>query len=576
LSAEIYDPRTGQWSSAAPMTGARNAPLGIALFDGRVLGLGVAAPYVQGADGVWRPNAAEIYDPKTDRWSLAASNAFESKNAFVARLANGRVVEAGGGVYGLINVYDPFHDSWSRQGQLPSGRAVTGARMNDGRLMVLTAGGRPGKEGATALYNIHDMSWVPGAPPDRIFSSAVLIPREDGKVAAAGVDESDRGLHAEIYDPAFDRWTAESAPKNAGGSGAIARAGRFAVVVGGPRDGAPSRRVEVYDAREQSWHEAALTVARADPALAPLDDTHLLVIGGRGERGVLDTSEVVDLGGPESPGGGGAPVAGAEPAPAPPAAPPPETYPRKGPLRPHDFALVVGIDRYERLPPADFAENDALDVSRLLEAVGVPEENTVVLSGSDASRTEVEKYLEGWLPRRVKPDSRVYFFYSGHGSPDIKAGTPYLMPWDADASYLKNTALPLSRLYASLGRLPVKNVVAFVDACFSGTGDRSVVAPGLRPLVSVRAPAILPPRLSVLSAAASDQTAGSLTDRKHGLFTYYLLLGLSGSADANGDGHVTLEELYAYARRRVTVDARRQRREQTPVLTTTVPGLRLY
>jgi uncharacterized caspase-like protein len=153
---------------------------------------------------------------------------------------------------------------------------------------------------------------------------------------------------------------------------------------------------------------------------------------------------------------------------------------------------------------------------------------------------------------------------------------PYLMPWDADAAFLKSTSLPLERLYAALGRLPAKNVVAFIDACFSGTGARSVSAAGLRPLVTVRVPLSIPPRLSVLTATEADQTAGSLPEREHGLFSYYLLEGLSGGADSDHDGHVTLTEIYSYARRHVAVDARQQHREQTPTLTTADPTLRLY
>jgi uncharacterized caspase-like protein len=38
----------------------------------------------------------------------------------------------------------------------------------------------------------------------------------------------------------------------------------------------------------------------------------------------------------------------------------------------------------------------------------------------------------------------------------------------------------------------------------------------------------------------------------HGVFTYYLLKGLGGAADANGDGTVTAEELFRYVQREVS------------------------
>jgi uncharacterized caspase-like protein len=284
----------------------------------------------------------------------------------------------------------------------------------------------------------------------------------------------------------------------------------------------------------------------------------------------------------------GEPPAEPEPAPAPPpyrapvraapvaAAPSAPSFQpaRRAAERPHDFAVVVGVGRYERLPPADFAEDDARDAAAMLMALGVPEENVVTLSGPRATMTEVVKYVEEWLPKRVFPDSRVYFFYSGHGAPDVDNGTPYLMPWDADASFVKSTALPLSRLYDALGKLPVRDVIAVLDACFSGAGGRSVLPSGARPLVKVRMPKSAKPKISILAAAEADEIAGSLPERRHGLFTWYVLQGLNGAAGK--DGHLTLEQLHAYVRKRVILDARGQAREQTPTLTSPRPGLKLY
>lgn len=35
-------------------------------------------------------------------------------------------------------------------------------------------------------------------------------------------------------------------------------------------------------------------------------------------------------------------------------------------------------------------------------------------AGALLSKSAIEKNLEAWLPRMVKPDSRVYFYFSGH------------------------------------------------------------------------------------------------------------------------------------------------------------------
>jgi hypothetical protein len=255
--------------------------------------------------------------------------------------------------------------------------------------------------------------------------------------------------------------------------------------------------------------------------------------------------------------------------------PPLNDSPRADAPRPNDYALVVGIESYRSIPKADFGEDDAKSVKTYLQALGVPPQNVVLLTGQRASRADIAKYLEEWLPAVVKKNSRVYFYYSGHGAPEPKTGTAYLVPWDGDPLFLKSTAVSISKLYADLSALPAKESIVMLDSCFSGTGGRSVMAPGTRPLVLSRDAAAIPDRMTVLSASGAGEIAGSLDLRRHGLFTYYMLRGLAGEADANRDGHMTAGELLDYVRTQVGNTARRSNRDQTPRLLGN-PSLRLY
>lgn len=120
---------------------------------------------------------------------------------------------------------------------------------------------------------------------------------------------------------------------------------------------------------------------------------------------------------------------------------------------PDDYALIIGIEKYQNIPKADFAERDAATVKEYAKSLGVPDENIILLTGQRATRTGVAKYVEEWLPRNVKPGSRIYFYYSGHGAPDPADGASYLVPYDGDPSFLKTSAYPLSKLYESLAAL---------------------------------------------------------------------------------------------------------------------------
>lgn len=235
--------------------------------------------------------------------------------------------------------------------------------------------------------------------------------------------------------------------------------------------------------------------------------------------------------------------------------------------RENDFAVVVGIEKYSSLVEAPFAERDAETVKRHLVAQGFPVRNVVSLTGNKATKTGLQKYLDEWLPKNVKPESRVFFYFSGHGAPDTATKLAYLVPWDGDANFLESTAYSTKHLYERLGNLKAKEVVVALDACFSGSGGRSVLAKGARPLVLKVETGIadLPGNMTAFSASQETEITSSLDDQGHGIFTYFFVKGLSGAAK-NSSGAVTAQSLFDYLSPKVSDAARRQNREQTPVL----------
>jgi tetratricopeptide (TPR) repeat protein len=236
--------------------------------------------------------------------------------------------------------------------------------------------------------------------------------------------------------------------------------------------------------------------------------------------------------------------------------------------RNNDYAVVVGIERYRDITGVDTAADDAVWVKRYLQdVVGVPEENIVLLLNERATRTDLLKYFTGWLKNNVTTDSTVYIYFAGHGAPDIKTKKAYIVPYDGDPNYLSMTAYPLDSLYDSIAGLPARETVVFLDSCFSGRGDRSVVAEGMRPIaLSIENPVLASGRTVVLSAAEGSQASSYYKEAGHGLFTYFLLLGLKGQADSDGDGWVEVGELFTYLKPNVSKHARRINREQTPTI----------
>jgi hypothetical protein len=236
----------------------------------------------------------------------------------------------------------------------------------------------------------------------------------------------------------------------------------------------------------------------------------------------------------------------------------------------HAYAIVIGIEQYrEQLPKANFAAHDASVVGDYVTKVlGYPEENVVVRLNDKATKTDLEKYFEGWLPNNVEKDSSVFVYFSGHGAPHVKTGDAYLVPYDGDPTFVDKTGYSLKRLYAALDKLPAKDVTVVLDSCFSGAGGRSVLAEGARPMgLALETQAITAGRITVLSASSGDQSSNTFKEQGHGLLTYFFLKGLQGEGDVNKDGSIEMVELLDYVKPNVQRVARKQyNNEQTPQL----------
>jgi len=244
---------------------------------------------------------------------------------------------------------------------------------------------------------------------------------------------------------------------------------------------------------------------------------------------------------------------------------------KKALMKKNYYALVIGIEKYRDIKTgAPYASRDAQWVSEYFrDGLGVPGRNMKVLMNEKATKGDIEKGLT-WLRNRVRTrDARVFVYYSGHGAPDVRSGgaEAYMVPYDGDPDYLESTALPLKSLYNALGGLPSKNIVVALDSCFSGRGDKSVVASGIRPMfIKVRNPFVAKGNTVVLAAGRAKEVSSSFSAAGHGLFTYYFLRGLNGDADADRNGWVDLKELYGYLSPKVIETAEEMNREQHPVI----------
>jgi hypothetical protein len=231
-------------------------------------------------------------------------------------------------------------------------------------------------------------------------------------------------------------------------------------------------------------------------------------------------------------------------------------------------AIIIGISNYKTLPLAEFANDDArVFYDYAIRALGVRPENIKLLVDQDAEDVEIIKAFKTWLPSRVKPTTDVYVFYSGHGLPTQDGHGLYLLPPRADRDFVSRTSIHFQEINADIQATKPKSVTIFLDACYSGqsrSGETLIAS--ARPVTLRSDKKLFPDNFTVMAASQADQISSSSADLKHGIFSYYLMKGMEGEADANKDGRITLGEMQAYLVENIGRQAGMVSRKQEPQL----------
>ena len=236
------------------------------------------------------------------------------------------------------------------------------------------------------------------------------------------------------------------------------------------------------------------------------------------------------------------------------------------------LAVMFGVEDYKNVSSVTFAKRDATYMKEYFKNVlGIPDKRIYFKTDNDVGQAEFSKVFseDGWLDKRVKKGKTdIYIYYAGHGAPDIKKNKAYLIPYDGDPNYASQTGYEMDALYEQLDNLEARSTTVFLDACFSGANrDNEMLLADARP-VSMEVDASMTRNVTVFSAAGGKEISSAWPEKKHGLFSYFLMKGMRGDADANKDNQITVGELGDYVKENVSDMAGMLDREQTPGLQT--------
>jgi hypothetical protein len=231
-----------------------------------------------------------------------------------------------------------------------------------------------------------------------------------------------------------------------------------------------------------------------------------------------------------------------------------------------NFALVIGVSRYEfhegGLRDLKYADADSRSIADFLKThAGFKDSDISYLENENATVENVRAAVDLFL-EQARENDLIFLFIAGHGAQDpFDPKSLYLILHDSKVTNMPRTALNMAELQGMFThRLRARRMVILIDACHSG-GVETEPATSARQLersenntFNMYAEKLFSGEgRALLTSSDVNEISeeGQRWGNGHGVFTWAVLEGLRGIADANHDRVITTGELFDFVSNRV-------------------------
>jgi hypothetical protein len=241
------------------------------------------------------------------------------------------------------------------------------------------------------------------------------------------------------------------------------------------------------------------------------------------------------------------------------------------------WAFLVGINRYTDYRSLNYCVDDVLALEKLLCESGYTvcclhdRLDRETSDGRPNPRFPTKDNIRGELKRLCNSINQgpeqgqndlllVYFACHGNRQPD---DIPRLMARDTQQSLVQE-AITIAEIERCMAESGAGCRMLMLDACRIGmgttdSGSRAPSDPDMLRKIHDAASGY-----ALLAASSNHQDAKEWGGMKHGVFSYYVLSGLSGQADLHDKNYVTVNDLAGFVSLRIQEWAVEQRADQMP------------
>jgi len=236
-------------------------------------------------------------------------------------------------------------------------------------------------------------------------------------------------------------------------------------------------------------------------------------------------------------------------------------YEEKESLPKQRFLLsAVGVDQFadDRIPELKYTYKDGELIYNFYNKLLRSKQDVLfsnLLGGKKATRANILKQLNETVNFSGEDDVNIFFFAT-HGQLNPVANELFFLTFDSDMDNIEGTALSQFEVQRIISRSRAKIKVIIIDACHSGImndkGFRSIAeeTQGINRLI--KQIGYRDKSNMIISSSSSSEKSLETEKLGQGVFTYFLVEGLEGKADANKNGLVTSREIFDYVYKAVS------------------------